>query len=91
MRSFVHCLAVVLAVPVLANAQGGPPEPEPEPPPPEMSSMSGEFLQPWIEYEQRMNQDQRLTAYGPDLLGDSIDPNTGQISFEHTDVVLPGC
>jgi RHS repeat-associated protein len=46
--------------------------------------------EPWIEYEQRMNQDQRLTAYGPDLLGDSIDPNSGQITFEHTDVVLPG-
>jgi hypothetical protein len=52
--------------------------------------MSGEPLQPWIEYEQRMNQEQRLTAFGPDLLGDSIDPNTGQISFEHTDVALPG-
>jgi RHS repeat-associated protein len=88
MRSFVRCLAVAVAIPVLANAQGGPPELEP--PPPEMSSMSGEPLQPWIEYEQRMNQEQRLTAYGPDLLGDSIDPNTGQISFEHTDVVLPG-
>jgi RHS repeat-associated protein len=46
--------------------------------------------EPWIEYEQRMNQDQRLTAYGPDLLGDAIDPNSGQITFEQTDISLPG-
>lgn len=37
-----------------------------------------------------MNAEQRLTAFGPDLLGDQIDPDTGAIVFEHTDVVLPG-
>jgi YD repeat-containing protein len=52
--------------------------------------MSSGETEPWIEYEQRLNQEQRLTAYGPDLLGDSIDPASGQITFEHTDIVLPG-
>ena len=37
-----------------------------------------------------MNADQRLTTFGNDLLGDQIDPNTGAISFEHTDISLPG-
>jgi hypothetical protein len=53
-------------------------------------STSSQGGQPWIEWEQRMNADQRLTAFGPDLLGDQIDPATGAISFEHTDVALPG-
>lgn len=51
---------------------------------------SAQDAQPWIEWEQRMDADQRLTAFGPDLLGDQIDPNTGAIVFEHTDVSLPG-
>lgn len=51
------------------------------------SSQGGE---PWVEWEQRLNADQRLSAFGPDLLGDQIDPSTGAISFEHTDVSLPG-
>ncbi len=89
MHAFVRCfLAPVALMSCAASAQEAPPPVEL--PPPEMSSMSGEYLEPWIEYEQRMNQEQRLTAFGPDLLGDSVDPNTGQITFEHTDVVLPG-
>jgi RHS repeat-associated protein len=54
------------------------------------TNTSSQNNQPWIEWEQRTNADQRLTAFGPDLLGDQIDPNTGSIVFEHTDVSLPG-
>ena len=45
---------------------------------------------PIIEWEKRQNVDERLRAYGTDLLGDGIDPHTGAISFQHTDVELPG-
>ena len=54
------------------------------------STAAAQDAQPWIEWEQRMDADQRLTAFGPDLLGDQIDPSTGAIVFEHTDVSLPG-
>jgi len=57
---------------------------------PLVQSTSSQNGEPWIEWEQRMNADQRLTAFGTDLLGDQIDPNTGAIVFEHTDVSLPG-
>ncbi len=33
---------------------------------------------------------QRLKPHGNDLMGDRIDNSTGGISFEHTDVVIPG-
>lgn len=45
---------------------------------------------PNTEWEKRQNADERLTAFGDDLLGDGIDPHTGSISFQHTDVSLPG-
>ncbi|MEK7264577.1 MAG: RHS repeat-associated core domain-containing protein [Pseudomonadota bacterium] len=45
---------------------------------------------PNMEWQKRQDADARLTAYGPDLLGDQIDPHTGSIIFEHTDIVLPG-
>jgi len=32
----------------------------------------------------------RLVPHGDDLMGDMIDKNTGGVSFEHTDVVIPG-
>ena len=38
----------------------------------------------------RENIDERLTAYGNDLMGDKIDLNTGALSFEHVDVSIPG-
>ena len=42
-----------------------------------------------VEWEKRQNADQRLTAFGDDLMGDGIDPHTGSISFQHTDVFYP--
>ncbi|MEL6569249.1 MAG: hypothetical protein AAFQ22_12595, partial [Pseudomonadota bacterium] len=45
---------------------------------------------PYEEWEQRQNADERLTAFGTDILGDGIDPHTGSIVFTHTDVSLPG-
>ena len=71
-------------------------EPEPVAPQPigpqPPSALSGSTLaeEPQIEWEKRQNPDERLRSYGPDILGDQIDPNTGGISFEHTDVSLPG-
>jgi len=45
---------------------------------------------PLVEWEKRQLADERLTAFGTDLLGDLIDPHTGTLVFEHTDVSLPG-
>lgn len=45
---------------------------------------------PVIEWDKRVNADERLKAFGTDLLGDSIDPHTGSLSFQHTDVSIPG-
>ena len=43
-----------------------------------------------VEYIQRQNVEERLTAHDVGLLGDGVDLNTGAVSFAHTDVVLPG-
>jgi len=43
-----------------------------------------------IEYEKRQSPDERLRSFGPNLLGDGIDPNTGSLQFNITDVSLPG-
>lgn len=45
---------------------------------------------PMEDWEKRQNADERLTAFGTDLLGDGIDPHTGSLSFQHTDVSIPG-
>ena len=45
---------------------------------------------PKTEWHKRQNAEERMQAHGHDLLGDSIDPATGGISFETTDVSLPG-
>lgn len=45
---------------------------------------------PMEEWEKRQNAEERLTAFGDDLMGDQIDPHTGSLSFLQTDVSLPG-
>ena len=45
---------------------------------------------PVVEWDKRQGVEERLRSYGPDLLGDQIDPHSGAIVFEHTDVSLPG-
>ena len=45
---------------------------------------------PMQEWHKRQQADQRLTTFGDDLLGDAIDPHTGTITFETTDVSIPG-
>ena len=45
---------------------------------------------PATEWEKIQNSDERLQAYGEDILGDGIDPHMGALSFNHTDVSLPG-
>lgn len=63
-------------------------KPPPEEPPAPNSLVQGES--PWVEWEKKQGQEERLRSYGPDLLGDSIDPHSGALSFEQTDVSLPG-
>lgn len=53
-------------------------------------SSQGDQLSPVIEWDKRAEVGERLTGLGLDLLGDSIDPHTGSISFQHTDINLPG-
>ncbi|MEP3653900.1 MAG: RHS repeat-associated core domain-containing protein [Litorimonas sp.] len=45
---------------------------------------------PTLELEKRQGAEHRLEAFGATLLGDGIDPNTGTVKFEVTDVSLPG-
>jgi RHS repeat-associated protein len=42
------------------------------------------------EWYVRSGAEARLEPMGDTLLGDSIDPDTGSLSFNHTDVSLPG-
>jgi len=42
------------------------------------------------EYIERQSVTERLSAHGLNLLGESIDLNTGAVSFEHVDISLPG-
>jgi hypothetical protein len=81
--------AILMALPLAAMAQREPLDPR-QVLKPRSVPTSSQNPQPWIEWEQRLNADQRLTVLGPDLLGDQIDPGTGSIVFEHTDVALPG-
>jgi RHS repeat-associated protein len=53
-------------------------------------STSSIDLNPALEWDKRSEVGERLTALGTDLLGDSIDPHMGGLSFNHTDIVLPG-
>lgn len=39
---------------------------------------------PAVELEKRQKADERLRVFGPDLLGDGIDPHTGSIQFSTT-------
>ncbi|MDH3273691.1 MAG: polymorphic toxin-type HINT domain-containing protein [Gammaproteobacteria bacterium] len=45
---------------------------------------------PYHETYARQNIREDLTPYGVDLLGEQFDLATGTLSFNHTDVVLPG-
>ena len=38
----------------------------------------------------RVDSEARLASYGPDLMGDGIDPVTGALQFSHTDIDLSG-
>ena len=45
---------------------------------------------PKTELEKRQGAEYRLETFGPDLMGDGIDPHTGTIAFSQSDVSLPG-
>ncbi len=46
-----------------------------------------EYTKDWIVQQ---SSDERLTVYGTNLLGDSVDPDTGALTFAHSDVSIPG-
>lgn len=45
---------------------------------------------PIIEWQKRQTSNERLTAFGDDLMGDAIDTHIGSLVFTHTDVSIPG-
>ncbi|MEL6956446.1 MAG: hypothetical protein AAFO88_07370, partial [Pseudomonadota bacterium] len=45
---------------------------------------------PIEEWEKRQNAHERLTVFGEDIMGESIDPHTGSIQFAHADISIPG-
>ena len=47
-------------------------------------------LTPALEWDKRKEVGERLSALGNDIMGESIDPHTGSISFRHVDIDLPG-
>jgi RHS repeat-associated protein len=61
-------------------AQGGIGGGDGQPQPPE----------PVIDWQAKQDANGRLEGLGVGLLGESIDPHTGGLSFQHTDVSLPG-
>lgn len=44
----------------------------------------------WEEYDKLIGSRTAVTALGPDLLGDSVDLNSGALTFSATDVNIPG-
>lgn len=44
----------------------------------------------WEEFAKRLERSQTVPAHGPDVLGDQINLSNGALSFEATDVDLPG-
>lgn len=46
--------------------------------------------EPVIDWQKHVTDNQRLETLGFDLMGDQIDHNNGSVSFEHTDVSIPG-
>ena len=46
--------------------------------------------EPIIDWQKKQDETGRLSALSMGLMGDRIEPHTGGLSFEHTDVVLPG-
>ncbi|MEO1660897.1 MAG: RHS repeat-associated core domain-containing protein [Pseudomonadota bacterium] len=60
-------------------------------PPPGGGGSSVEVIREFdTEWYVRSGAEARLEPMGDTLLGDSIDPDTGSLSFSHTDVSLPG-
>lgn len=45
---------------------------------------------PVIDWQKKLTVDDRLTSFGHDLMGDTVDTHLGSIVFSHTDVSLPG-
>ncbi|SEK92911.1 RHS repeat-associated core domain-containing protein [Colwellia chukchiensis] len=53
-------------------------------------SLAVEEVEPIVEWEKKQNAEQRLEIFGDDFLGDAIDPHTGTLVFNQTDISLPG-
>ncbi len=74
---FIACLILssLLTAPTLAQGEGGEN-------PPAIIPETNDLAQQEVE--------QRLRAFGNDMMGDQIDPSTGSLIFSQTDVSLPG-
>ena len=46
--------------------------------------------EPIIDWQKRQTSNERLKAFGDDLMGDAIDAHIGSLVFSHTDVSIPG-
>ncbi|MBO9489465.1 hypothetical protein J7384_03725 [Endozoicomonas sp. G2_1] len=55
-----------------------------------ISTLANEEIEPIVDWERKQNAEQRLEVFGDDFLGDAIDPHTGSLVFNHTDINLPG-
>ena len=54
------------------------------------NAIAVEAIAPIVEWEKKQNAEQRLEVFGDDFLGDAIDPHTGTLIFDQTDINLPG-
>ena len=84
MKGFTHRVTAALSLSILPLLLGSPAaafqESDPYIPPSAYSYNYGEMN----------NVETDVTTLTTELMGDSIDPNTGTVSFTHTDVSLPG-
>ena len=78
-RASFLAILIVGAFADLTHAQGGYTPPAPQPPEPIQ-------LEDYVTTEVSTT----LPIHGEDLLGDTINPDTGALSFEHVDVTIPG-
>lgn len=57
---------------------------------PTVAPLSAGSVYPWQEYDQKIGKADALATLGPDLFGDTVDLQSGALSFSITDVSLPG-
>lgn len=78
----VFAAMLAAAGPIYAQSDISPSQDEYSPPPPE--------YYPRVEHYYTADVEIAPTALGYDLMGDSIDLDTGTLTFRHTDISIPG-